>query len=161
MTTMDIPNMIEKTLRYPGTIEYMKVLRACGFFSKDPVELKGQQVVPLDLTAKLLFPKWELKEGEEEFTVMRVICSGEEDGKEVSYTYDLFDTFHQETDTSSMARTTGYTCTAAVNMIAEGLYDRKGISPPEYLGIDGDHFDFMMNYLKERSVIYNMKKDII
>ena len=161
MQTMKIPNMIEKTLRYPGTIEYMKVLRACGFFDKEEVEVKGNKVVPLDLTAQLLFPKWELKQGEEEFTVMRVICEGSETGKNVRYTYNLLDRFNKETNTSSMARTTGYTCTAVVNLISENLYKQKGISPPEFLGVNEKNYKYVLDYLSERSVIYDVKKEFI
>ena len=36
-----------------------------------------------------------------------------------------------DTETSSMARTTGYTCTAMVNLVAEGLWDEPGLAPPE------------------------------
>jgi len=161
MQTMKIPNMIEKTLRYPGTIEYMKVLRACGFFDKEKIDVNGQKVSPLDLTAKLLFPKWELKQGEEEFTVMRVICEGIENGKQIKYTYDLFDTFDKETNTTSMARTTGYTCTAAVNLLSESLYKQTGISPPEFLGKNEQNFKFIKDYLSERNVIYSEKKENI
>ncbi len=71
-TMPNIPNMIEKTLRYPGCIEYLRVLRESGFFSYDEIEVKGVKIRPIDLTAKLLFPKWKLKPGEEEFTVMRI-----------------------------------------------------------------------------------------
>jgi len=34
LKTLKIPNMIEKTLRYPGCIEYLKVLKESGFFSR-------------------------------------------------------------------------------------------------------------------------------
>lgn len=159
--TMNIPNMIEKTLRYPGTAEYMKVLRACGFFNKEKLEVKGQKISPLDLTAKLLFPKWELKKGEKEFTIMQVICKGLEDGNNVRYVYDLFDIFNDETNTSSMARTTGYTCTAVVNLLSEGVYVQKGISPPEFVGISEKNFKFILNYLSERGVEYKIEKVII
>ncbi len=161
MKTMNIPNMIEKTLRYPGTVEYMKVLRACGFFDKKEVDVKGNKVRPLDLTAKLLFPKWKLKEGEKEFTIMQIRCEGTEKGEKVSYVYDLFDVYDDKTNTSSMARTTGYTCTAAVNLLVENLYTRKGISPPEYLGISEDNFNYILNYLSERGVNYKVEKKII
>lgn len=156
MQTMKIPNMIEKTLRYPGTTEYMKVLRACGFFDKHEVDVKGQMVSPLDLTSKILFPKWELKPGQEEFTVMRIIIEGKENGKAKKYTYTLHDKFDKSTNTSSMARTTGYTCTAALNLLAEGKYNDKGISPPEYLGRDKGNFNYIVNYLKNRNIIYNI-----
>ena len=32
-TMSHVPNMIEKTLRYPGCVEYLKVLRETGFFA--------------------------------------------------------------------------------------------------------------------------------
>ncbi|NOZ35397.1 MAG: NAD(P)-binding domain-containing protein [Chlorobi bacterium] len=161
MKTMKIPNMIEKTLRYPGTVEYMKVLRACGFFDKKEVNVKGKKIRPLDLTAALLFPKWKLKKGEKEFTIMQITCEGIEKGENIRYVYELFDVYNDETDTSSMARTTGYTCTAVVNLLAENLYTHKGISPPEYLGISENNFKFILKYLLQRGVEYKFKKEII
>jgi len=157
-TMPGIPNMIEKTLRYPGCIEYLRVLRESGFFSYDPVEVKGVKVRPIDLTAKLLFPKWKLKPGEEEFTVMRIRMYGEEEDESKVYEYNLLDRTDRATDTLSMARTTGYTCTAAVNLVLDGKFSRKGICPPEYLGEAEDNFLFIVNYLKERGVIYNVSK---
>jgi lysine 6-dehydrogenase len=155
-TMPDIPNMIEKTLRYPGCIEYLRVLRESGFFSYDEIEVKGVKIRPVDVTAKLLFPKWKLKPGEEEFTVMRIKIQGEENGKPKSYTYSLLDRTDKTTDTLSMARTTGYTCTAAVHLVLEEKFNRRGISPPEFLGEDGDNFKFIVKHLKERNVIYNV-----
>lgn len=154
-TMKHVPNMIEKTLRYPGCVEYLKVLRACGYFSKDEVNVNGKKIKPIDLTARLLFPMWEMKEDDEDFTVMRIKISGLEKRTKVTYTYYLLDRFQGKT--MSMARTTGYTCTAAVNLLAEGICTKKGISPPEYLGV---HFDFINNYLAKRNVIYNVKKEL-
>jgi lysine 6-dehydrogenase len=158
-TMPNIPNMIEKTLRYPGCIEYLRVLRETGFFSPDAVDIKGVKVRPIDVTAKLLFPKWKLKPGEEEFTVMRIRISGEEEGSAKSYQYDLLDRTDKQSDTLSMARTTGYTCTAAVHLVAQGSFNRKGICPPEYLGEDERHFQFMMKYLRERNVNYSVSSN--
>ena len=75
----------------------------------------------------MLFPKWQLKEGETDITIMRVIVEGTKDGEKLRYTYDLFDQLDQDTKTHSMARTTGYTATMAVRMLAKGLYKEKGI----------------------------------
>lgn len=155
-TMPNIPNMIEKTLRYPGCIEYLRVLRESGFFSYNEVEVKGVKVRPIDLTAKLLFPKWKLKPGEEEFTVMRIRMMGNETGQLKTYQYDLLDRTNKQTDTLSMARTTGYTCTAAVNLVLEGKFKNKGISPPEFLGEDESNFKFILGYLKERNVTYQV-----
>jgi lysine 6-dehydrogenase len=155
-TMPTIPNMIEKTLRYPGCIEYLRVLRESGFFSYEEMEIKGVKVRPIDITAKLLFPKWKLKPGEEEFTVMRIRMSGEEADESKVYEYNLLDRTDKATDTLSMARTTGYTCTAAVNLVADGKFSRKGICPPEYLGEAEDNFQFIVEYLKERGVVYRV-----
>lgn len=153
-TMPDIPNMIEKTMRYPGTIEYLKVLRETGYFSYEPVDVNGTMIRPIDLTARLLFPKWKLKPGEKDMTVMRVEIEGVEDGKYKKYIYDLYD--EMQDGVISMARTTGYTCCAAVNLLVNGMYDKKGVSPPEFLGENEENFQFIMNFLKERNVIYNV-----
>ena len=156
ITTMKIPNMIEKTLRYPGTVKYIKVLRETGFFSKDPLLVNGEQIRPIDVTTKLLFPVWELKKDEEDYTMLRVIIKGKENGVDKKYTYNLFDRYDKETETTSMARTTGYTCTAIANLFLNGMVNHKGICPPEYLGVDKNNFDFISNYLIERGVEYNL-----
>jgi saccharopine dehydrogenase-like NADP-dependent oxidoreductase len=155
-TMPNIPNMIEKTLRYPGCIEYLRVLRETGFFSYEEVDVKGMKVRPIDVTAKLLFPKWKLKPGEEEFTVMRIRISGEENGKKKTYEYNLLDRTDKKTNTLSMARTTGYTCTAAVNLVLDGKFTRKGICPPEYVGEEEANFKFVVDYLKQRGVQYSV-----
>lgn len=153
-TMPNIPNMIEKTLRYPGCIEYLRVLRETGLFSYEEIDVKGVKVRPVDVMAKLLFPKWKLKPGEEEFTVMRIVMEGEEQGVKKRYQYNLLD--RTNNGTLSMARTTGYTCTAVLNLLANGSYTRKGISPPEFLGEEKEHFDFILNYLKAREVHYSI-----
>jgi lysine 6-dehydrogenase len=155
-TMPNIPNMIEKTLRYPGCIEYLRVLRESGFFSYEEIEVKGVKIRPVDVTAKLLFPKWKLKPGEEEFTVMRIRIAGTENNSPKNYEYNLLDRTDKATNTLSMARTTGYTCTAAVNLVLDGAFTRKGISPPEFLGEKESNFHFVVNYLKERGVIYRV-----
>jgi saccharopine dehydrogenase-like NADP-dependent oxidoreductase len=155
--TMDIPNMIEKTMRYPGITDYVRVLRDTGFFSYDEVQVGNNFIRPIDLTAALLFPKWKMQPGEADITAMRLIISGKENGQEKTYIYSLLDRFDSETNTSSMARTTGYTCTAVADLILSGNYDRKGILPPEYIGKEGNNFEYVRKYLEERGVIYQLE----
>jgi saccharopine dehydrogenase-like NADP-dependent oxidoreductase len=100
----------------------------------------------------LLLPKWKLAEDEEEFTVMRIEIEGLENGRKKKVVYNLFDRYDRETQTSSMARTTGYTCTAVANLILNGDYIRKGIYPPEYVGADEACFMSVMEYLTRRGV---------
>jgi len=154
----DVPNMKEKTMRYPGYIEKIRVLRESGFFSKEPVVINGMKISPLQMTEKVLFTdsNWKLGRFEEEFTIMRVIVEGIEKGKKKVYTYDLVDKYCPDTKTSSMARTTGYSCTAAVDLIAKGLYKEAGLSPAEFIGHDEKCFKAMLKYLKERGVEYRI-----
>ena len=152
--TLDIPNMKEKTLRYPGHIEKIAVLRETGFFSQEPLEIHGVRIRPLDFTAKLLFPLWKLQPGETDITVMRVIVEGEEGGERVRHTYDLLDRFDKASNVHSMARTTGYTATAAVRMLANGMYGRRGIIAPEYIGEQPECVEFLLKELADRGVVY-------
>ncbi|MBT8384178.1 MAG: saccharopine dehydrogenase NADP-binding domain-containing protein, partial [Bacteroidia bacterium] len=47
-TMPHIANMKEKTLRYPGHVEYIKVLQESGFFSKNKIEINGKLISPLE-----------------------------------------------------------------------------------------------------------------
>jgi lysine 6-dehydrogenase len=160
-TMPHIPNMKEKTLRYPGHIEKVLALRDSGFLSKQPIKVNGVDVVPLDFTSKILFSEWKLGEQEEEITVMRVTVEGTENGVEKKITYSLHDEYDHNTQTSSMARTTGYTATAAVNMFLEGLFSEKGVFPPELVGKHEACFNYFMKYLKDRNIIYRKEETIM
>jgi saccharopine dehydrogenase-like NADP-dependent oxidoreductase len=152
--TMNIPDMIEKTLRYPGSLEPLRILRECGLFSDTPVEVEGKMIKPVGLTSKLLFPKWKLEEEDIDITVMRIIIKGIQDGGYKEIEYNLYDEKDTVNGVSSMARTTGYTCTAVVNLILEGKFKTPGVNPPEYLGVEEDHFNYILKYLKDRNVNY-------
>ena len=127
LNTVKVPNMLEKTLRYPGHVEVMRVFRETGFFEKQAIDVGGVMVRPLDVTSKLLFPKWLHEEGEEEFTVLRVIVEGVKDDKSVRYTYDLYDEYDSKTGTSSMARTTGFPAVILARMVARGEFREPGV----------------------------------
>jgi len=151
-TMNHIPDMKEKTLRYPGHIDLIIALKQVGFFDTHPLRINDAEITPLEFTSKLLFHEWKLEPEEEEFTVMKVIVKGENKTIE----YNLLDRYDQATKTSSMARTTGYTCTAAVNLITKNLFTEKGVFPPELIGNRRECFDFVINYLKERKVNWKM-----
>ena len=154
-TMPHIQNMKEKTLRYPGHVEYVKVLKDSGFFSEKKIMLNGIEISPLDFTSKILFDEWKLGESEEELTVMRVTLKGENDNGEIEeIVYNLYDEYCPKTQTSSMARTTGYTATAVANLFLEGLFTKKGVFPPELIGKHEICFKYILNYLKDRNVNY-------
>ena len=161
-TMPHIKNMKEKTLRYPGHVEYIQVLKESGFFSKKKIMIDGTEISPLDFTSKILFKEWELSETEEELTVMRISLKGENsEGQIIEVIYNLYDEYCRESQTSSMARTTGYTATAVTNLFLEGMFTEKGVIPPELIGKNETCFKYILSYLKERNVNYIKTQTIL
>jgi len=161
LKTSKVPEMKEKTMRYPGHCEQMCMLSDTGFFDSDPIEVGGANVRPIDVTAELLIPAWQLDEGEEDVTVLRIEIDGVVEGERVRRRYDLLDRYDHENGITSMARTTGYTCTAMVNAIANGLYSEPGLSPPELVGRNQACFDFIFDYLAERGVRFHITEEAV
>lgn len=149
-----IPNMKEKTLRYPGHIHLVQALKTAGFFDKDPITINNTAIRPIDFTSKILINDWKLDPNEHDFTVMRITMKGQLDGQSKTIVYDLFDEYDEKAKMASMARTTGFTATAHAELILQGRFSGKGVFPLELIGMDADSFDFIMEYLKERNVIY-------
>lgn len=155
--TLDkIPNMREKTLRYPGHIQMIQALKAAGFFDQQPIQVNGMDVVPFDFTSEMLFKSWKLHPEEEEFTIMRIMLKGE--GKEI--VYDLFDAYDKDEKLSSMARTTGFTATAAANIILDGVFNEKGMFPPELVGKHEACYHYFLAYLEKRNIFYRKKENL-
>jgi lysine 6-dehydrogenase len=152
--TMKVPFMKEKTLRYPGHLDAVRILREGGFLDPDPVEVRGLRVRPIDVASALLFPKWKLEDGEPEFTVMRITVEGLSGGKSVRMEYRLMDRTDRVTRTSSMARTTGYAATSVATLMLEGRFRKPGIVPPEWIGSDETAYQAIMAYQRERGIVY-------
>jgi saccharopine dehydrogenase-like NADP-dependent oxidoreductase len=159
LATGGAPFMIEKTLRYPGHIDKIRVLRESGFFSTAEVKVGDVAVRPLELTSRLLFPVWKLQPGEEDFTVMRVTVEGLRGARAIRTRYDLLDRFDRTTGTSSMARTTGYTCTAVVRTFIRGMIEQKGVLPLELVGRDPAAFDFILADLERHNVVFQIAEE--
>jgi saccharopine dehydrogenase-like NADP-dependent oxidoreductase len=151
-----VDHMVEKTMRYPGHREQVKALAETGFLDDEPVELRDGTVVrPRALAEHLLFPAWHQGPRDEDITVMRIDARGEDrDGAQVSARWDLLDRFDRATGTTSMARTTGFTCTAGVRLLARGLWREPGIVPAEHVGARDECFRFLLEQLDQRGVVF-------
>lgn len=153
-TLNNIPDMKEKTLRFPGHIRMIEALKAAGFLNQKPLKVKGKEIIPFDFTSEILYNAWKLNPDDEEFTVMKVTLKGTVEGKAKTIVYDLYDEYDQKEKISSMARTTGYTATAVADMILNGVFSKKGMFPPELMGKYPECFHYILNYLNDRKVIY-------
>lgn len=160
-TMPHIPDMKEKTLRYPGHINLIKALKHGGFFAAEEIEVGNVKCRPLDFTSRILMDAWKSDLEEKEFTVMRVTVEGIKNKKHIRVRYDLYDTYDEATKTSSMARTTGYTCAAAANLILEKKFTTRGVFPPELVGSQEGCFDYFLAYLREREVFYRKTEQIL
>ncbi len=152
LATSRTPDLAEKTMRWPGHADRMRLLRETGFFSEDEIETRGGTIAPIDLSAHLLFDAWRYEPGEPDLTVMRVIVDGEDQQGPVRHTFRLMDRYDPETDVSSMARTTGYTATAIARFVLAGHYREPGISPPELVGATDGALDWVLRHLAERGI---------
>lgn len=152
LRTIDAPDLKEKTLRWPGHAERMRMLRETGLLSSEPVEAGGVAVRPRELTERLLREAWALPPGDEEFTVLRVVAEGRRSGGRVRMTWDLLDRTDPATGFTSMARTTGFPCAIAVRLLARGAWARPGVFPPEMLAGDAGVVSGLLDGLRARGV---------
>ncbi len=165
-TTLSVPTMKEKTMRYPGHIALMRVLREMGLFRKEPIEVPAAgggtvRVRPLDVTAALMFPQWTYADGEADLTVMRVTAEGRRDGRRTRLQWDLLDRHDPETDTRSMSRTTAYPATIMARFLVEGRFARPGVHPPEAVGREPGLLDAMLEALAARGVQFTASETAI
>ncbi len=156
LITVEIPNMVEKTLRYPGHAELMKIFRTTGLFSSEEIKIGENKIRPVDLTSQLLFPHWKPVSDEKEFTVLRFKIIAKENSVKKEYTFDLFDEYDENTSTSSMARTTGYTCTSAARLILNGDFSRTGICPPEFIGSEPGCYHKIETMLEDKNIRFTL-----
>jgi saccharopine dehydrogenase-like NADP-dependent oxidoreductase len=156
---LKVPNMRERTLRYPGHYDIMRAFRAAGLFAKEPVTLGGVSVIPLELTSKLLFPLWQYSPGEEDLTVMRVVAEGERAGRPARACWDLHDVYDRASGATSMSRTTGLTCTTFARMLLRGEIAAKGVVTLEQLGADGALVDGVLDALAAKGIRYEATRD--
>jgi len=147
----DIGNsLVEKTLRYPGHVACIKVLKNCGLLDGNPIEIDGQKISPRDVVIELLGEKLQLGP-EGDILVMRVIVEGIKDGKEERHIFELVDYFDVETGYTAMARTTGFPAVLAARMIASDELPEKGVFFPEQLFI-GKRFERLVEWLAQKGV---------
>jgi saccharopine dehydrogenase-like NADP-dependent oxidoreductase len=152
--TLDVPFMKERTLRYPGHAKQMKMLRDGGFFKTEEIEIGGQKVKPIDMSAKILIDGWKYEEGEADLTVMRIEGEGTLGDTEMLIRWDLLDYYDNENGQSSMARTTGFPAASIGRMIVDGTINMPGVHPPETFGGNEIVVNRLLAELEARGVSY-------
>jgi saccharopine dehydrogenase-like NADP-dependent oxidoreductase len=152
--TLDVPEMTEQTMRYPGYRDKVALLRDCGLLDDTPVDVGGVMVSPRALTCAKLFPLWTYAPGEADLTVMRVEATGERDGQPATITWDLYDEYDPDSGFLSMARTTGFPATIIARCIESGMLSEPGVHPPEHLAATPGLVEHVFEALARRGVTY-------
>jgi lysine 6-dehydrogenase len=147
-----VDEMWEKTLRYPGHVEKVRLLRDLGFFSDDPVKVRGKPVSPRLTTARLLERSlWMPDVGD--LLAMQITVQGKAAGEERGYVFRVLDRYDHVGKVSAMARTTAYTAAIVAGMLAEGKIGEVGVVPPERLGMDRGFTEALLIELKRRDIV--------
>lgn len=150
--------LFEKTLRYPGHAQAIKILQSCGLLDTDPVEINNVKIIPRDVVIKKMEKKMTLAP-EGDILVMRIIVEGKKDRKNCRHIYDLIDYFDHSTGYTAMARTTCFPTVITAKMIAAGEIRDKGVKFPEQL-FTGSRFDEFITRLSEKGINITYRKEL-
>lgn len=152
--------MWEKSLRYPGHVEKIGLLKDLGFFEEKELEIKKFSVSPREVTAKLLESKLKRKDIRD-IVVMLIEVNGTENGSRVQYTYHVLDHFDRKRQVTAMARTTAYTTSVVAQLLAQKTIKEKGVIPPEKLGMNRTLYNKFMTLMKKRNVAVKESRKIM
>jgi lysine 6-dehydrogenase len=150
-TIRNVDEMWEKTLRYPGHAEKVRMLRALGFFDEKQISVDGADVSPRKLSVKLFEQK--LRKPEiKDIVALMVAVSGVENGKKTRYLYRSLDRYDEKNGVTAMARTTAYPASIIAQLMLKKAIKEKGVVTPEKIGMDEELFQKLLGELEKRRV---------
>jgi len=150
-TIKAVPDMWEKTLRYPGHAEKIELLKTLGFFEEEQIDVDGVSMSPRRLTVKLFERKLRRPEVKD-VVALKVEVSGVRNGKQTRYVYHLLDYYDEKLGITAMARTTAYSASIIAQFMLKKTLKEKGIVPTEIIGKDSVLFQMFLDELKKRGI---------
>ncbi|MBS7611905.1 saccharopine dehydrogenase family protein [Candidatus Bathyarchaeota archaeon] len=142
-----VENMWEKTLRYPGHAEKIRLLRDLGFFNEEPID----GISPRSLTIKVFERKLSVP-NIKDLVAMKVEVDGIKNSQETCYSYFLLDYYDEKKKVTAMGRTTAYTASAVIQLLAKKEIGEIGIIPPERLGMNEKYFGRIIKELEKDGI---------
>lgn len=149
----EVERLEYKTLRYPGHARIMEAIRDLGLLAEEPVAVDGREVVPREVFIACAGPKLE-RPDEPDLVALRVVGTGERDGREVALAWNLVDRQDGETGISAMMRCTGYSLSVVGLMLARDRIGRTGVLPPD----EGIPYGPFVDALGERGIEIRMEE---
>lgn len=135
LKTLDCVDMFEKTLRFKGHLDRVKLLRDLGYFSSEDIGGVSPRVISEGLLERL-------RTGEKDVCVLIVRGVGKETSE-----FSCVDYYDESEGVSSMSRMTGYTAAIIAEGVAEGKINGTGVLPPEKIGFVEESFNFVREKL--------------
>jgi len=156
--TIKAENMWEKTLRYPGHAEKIKLIKKFGLLEKEPIA--SLNTSPWEFMIKFWEENLSFIEARD-LVLMRIGVSGRKDSAKILYTYEMIDYFDERKNITAMGRSTAYTAFAVIKLVIEKRIAEKGVVPPEILGTNKEIFEEIRHTLKERNLVIKEKRERI
>jgi len=147
--------LAEKTIRYKGHAQGIKILEECGFFSRQPIKLHNTKVIPRELLEVLLDSKMKLGK-ERDATLLRIVVEGKKSSKPTTHIFEMIDLYDSEKDYTSMGKTTSFPASIAAQMIASGKIAQRGSLFPEEI-FQSELYQPLMDALNDRGVVVTHK----
>jgi saccharopine dehydrogenase-like NADP-dependent oxidoreductase len=157
-TMKGVKDLWEKTLRYPGHVEKIKLLKTLGFFDAEPLNTENLNISPREVTAELFERKLKRRDVPD-IVVMHVEVSGLRNGNYAAYAYHVLDRYDKQHQVTAMARTTAYTASVTAQLLAKKTIREKGVIPPEKLGMNKEFYNDYVQMMKKREVTIKESRD--
>lgn len=127
-----------KTLRWPGHFAQWRAYTIAGLLEEEPIDVKGQRVVPRDVLHALLDPRLRARPGDPDLVIVRVEAVGRRGGRPARVRVELIDRYDEATGFTAMERTTGWDGALKAILNAHGRTPR-GVIPAE-LAVSGPDY---------------------
>lgn len=152
----NIPNMEEKTVRWRNHTEKLILLRGLGLLSHEKIKISisGVEVAPSEVLAALFRDKLKFLDDDRDVTLMKVEVVGTKGGKVFKYIQEMVDRYDEVSHVTSMARTTGITCSVVAEILANRKFSETGFFAPEK-AIKDEHYITLVNGLTRRGIFIN------
>lgn len=144
-------NMFEKTIRYKGHAEKVKLLRDLGYFDSRERKLNGNSVIPRKLTEELFDEKLQLKDVGDTI-ILKVKVSGIKNGKKLTHEANMIYRCQANPNFTGMSMTTACPASIIAQMIGENVISGKGVLTMEEIASREGVFDEFINRLSYRGI---------
>jgi lysine 6-dehydrogenase len=142
----------QKTLRWPGYTETIRLLLRLGLLDGAPIDVDGAQVSPRRLVEQVLSAGIAQCEKYGNLTILTVDASGrDQHDAPVRARLQCCDRSESETGLSSMARLTGFTLAIALQMLSDGAIAGSGLIRPHEV-FRGELTQVLMSALRAHGI---------